>query len=154
MKILGLDPGYGIVGWSIVEKNFKLVDYGSIETSSQEKIENRLFFIHTKLNEIINFYQPDCAAVEKIFFTKNSKTIIDVSKAIGVISLTLKLHNLSFGEYTPLQIKKAMTGFGRASKEQMQTIMKMMFKLKEIPKPDDAADALAVAACHSFSLIN
>ena len=150
MKILGVDPGYGIVGWSIVEKNFNLIDYGTIETSSQDPISKRLINIHHKFLETIDYYQPDCMAIEKIFFTKNSKTIMDVSKAIGVIFLTAKLKGLDIFEYTPLQIKKAITGFGRASKGQMQSMIKMVFKLKEIPRPDDAADALAVAACHSF----
>ena len=152
MKILGIDPGFGILGWSIIDKSLHCIDYGIIETSSNDSIENRLFEIHIKLEELICNYKPDCVSVEKLFFQKNVKTAIDVAKALGVILLTIKKYELPYHEYTPSQVKQALTGFGRASKEQMQHMIKTIFNLKDIPKPDDAADALAIAACHSFSL--
>ncbi len=152
MKILGIDPGYGILGWSVIDKSLKLIDFGTIETPASDLLADRLFFIHQQLEQIIHTYKPDCASIEKLFFQKNTKTAIDVAKALGVIVLTLKKFDLPFSEYTPNQVKQALTGFGRASKEQMQQMVKTIFNLKEIPEPDDAADALAIAACHSFSL--
>ena len=150
MRILGIDPGYGILGWSVIEKNQRLIDYGIIETTSSLPIEDRLFEIHTRLVEIITLYKPDCAAIEKLFFVKNITTGIDVAKTIGAVILTLKLHNICYYEYTPSQIKQAITGYGRAGKDQMKFMIKSIFKLNELPSPDDAADALAIAFCHSL----
>jgi len=150
VRILGIDPGYGILGWSVIEKNLKIIDFGTIETSSSEKIDDRLLFIHEKLKQILVEYSPDTVAIEKLFFSKNTTTALNVAKAIGVVVLTIRIHGLDYAEYTPLQVKQAITGYGRASKEQMQVMIKKIFSLKEIPKPDDAADALAIAACHSF----
>ncbi|MCP4131566.1 MAG: crossover junction endodeoxyribonuclease RuvC [bacterium] len=149
MRILGIDPGYGILGWSIIEKDFNLIDFGTIETKSSEEIAERLVDIHKQLSAIISLYSPSTVAIEKLFFAKNTKTAIDVAKTIGVILLTIKIAGLDYAEYTPSQVKQAMTGFGRASKEQMQVMIQRLFNIKEIPKPDDAADALAIAACHS-----
>lgn len=153
MIILGIDPGYGILGWSVIEKNMRLLDYGVIETKSHLSIEDRIFIIHHELKRIIELYKPECGSIEKIFFQKNTKTAIDVAKTVGAIVLTLKMHNLDCFEYTPSQVKQALTGFGRATKEQMQFMVKKIFNIKEIPKPDDAADAIAIAACHSFKQV-
>ena len=151
MRILGIDPGYGILGWSIIDDSMKLIDFGVIETSPDIPFENRIYEIHLSLKKIISAYSPDCVAIEKLFFAKNTKTALNVAKAIGAIILTLKMSGLDYFEYTPTQVKQALTGFGRASKNQMQCMIMKIFKIKEIPEPDDAADALAVALCHSFS---
>lgn len=151
MRILGIDPGYGILGWSVIESDLTLIDYGIIETSAKLRFDDRLLQIHLGLKKIITDYSPQCVSIEKLFFQRNSTTALDVSKAIGAVVLTVRLFNLDYYEYTPLQVKQAVTGYGRASKEQMQGMVKTIFKLKEVPQPDDAADALAVAACHSFN---
>lgn len=151
MRILGIDPGYGILGWSVIESDLTLIDYGTIETPAKLRFDDRLLQIHLGLKKIIAEYSPRCVSIEKLYFQKNSKTALDVSKALGAIMLTIRLHDLAYHEYTPLQVKQAITGYGRASKEQMQAMVTKIFKLKEIPHPDDAADALAVAACHSFN---
>jgi crossover junction endodeoxyribonuclease RuvC len=150
VRILGIDPGYGILGWSVIEKNQKLIDYGIIETLPSQNIDERLFAIHVKLTAIIDQYKPDCAAVEKLFFTKNIKTGMDVAKTIGALLLTLRLNNIGYYEYTPLQVKQAITGYGRAGKEQVKFMIKSIFRMSEAPKPDDAADAIAIALCHSL----
>jgi crossover junction endodeoxyribonuclease RuvC len=150
VRILGIDPGYGILGWSVIEKNQKLVDYGVIETGSNQRIDERLLEIHSKLTTIITLHKPDCAAIEKIFFTKNITTGMDVAKTIGAVILTLKLNNIDYYEYTPSQIKQAVTGYGRAGKEQIKFMIKSIFRMIEIPTPDDAADAIAIALCHSL----
>lgn len=151
MKILGIDPGYGILGWAVVDKGQKLIDYGVIETSSARNIDERLFEIHNRLTDIIHKHSPSCAAIERFFFTKNLTTGMDVAKTIGAIILTLKIHDISYWEYTPAQIKQAVTGYGRAGKEQMKFMIKSIFALNELPTPDDAADALAIALCHSLN---
>lgn len=150
MRILGIDPGYGILGWSIIETNQKLIDYGTIETEPSGGLDERLLEIHKKLCEIIYKYKPGTAALEKLFFTKNISTGMDVAKTIGAVILTLKLNDLSYKEYTPSQVKQAVTGYGRAGKEQMKNMIKTIFNLKEMPHPDDAADACAIALCHSL----
>lgn len=154
MRILSIDPGYATLGWAIIEGTLKIIDYGTVQTSSKLEIDERLFIIHNELNSIIASHNPDCLALEKLFFAKNTKTAIDVAKCIGVILLTAKINNLSCSEYTPLQVKTAITGYGRAAKEQMQNIIMKIFKLKELPRPDDAADALAIAACHFLNMKN
>lgn len=150
MRILGIDPGYGILGWSVVDKHQTLIDYGIIETSSDQNIDERIFAIHIQLSSIIERYRPDCAAVEKLFFTKNIKTGMNVAKTIGALLLTLRLNNIGYYEYTPLQVKQAITGYGRAGKEQMKFMIKSIFSMSEAPTPDDAADAIAIALCHSL----
>lgn len=152
MRILGIDPGYGIVGFGVVDyDNYSpvVVDYGTISTPKEETLPNRLFIIHQMLNRIIERYKPDVVAVEELFYFKNQKTIIPVAEARGIIILTCKLLGLDIYEYTPLQIKQALTGIGRAEKAQVQFMVKTLLNLEKIPKPDDAADALAVAICHS-----
>jgi crossover junction endodeoxyribonuclease RuvC len=150
VRILGIDPGYGILGWAVIDNNHKLLEYGTIETSAGLRIDERILTIHTKLNAIIEQYRPDTAGIEKLFFTKNMTTGLDVAKTIGAVILTLKLNNIAYAEYTPSQVKQAITGYGRAGKEQMTHMIKTIFKLKELPERDDAADALAIALCHSL----
>jgi crossover junction endodeoxyribonuclease RuvC len=150
VRILGIDPGYGILGWSVIEKDQKLIDFGVIETASDKKLDERLLEIHYRLLDIISLHKPQCAAIEKLFFTRNVTTGLDVAKTIGAVILTLRLHGIGYHEYTPTQVKQAVTGYGRAGKEQVKFMMKSIFKLKELPTPDDAADALAIALCHSF----
>lgn len=154
MRILGIDPGYATLGWAIIDGNLKILDYGLVETNNNIRIDERLFIIHNQINKIIANYSPQCVAIEKLFFAKNTKTAIDVAKCIGVVLLTAKLNNLDYDEYSPSQVKNAITGYGRASKDQIQNIIMKIFKLKEIPRPDDAADALAIAACHFLNLKN
>lgn len=154
MKILGIDPGYATLGWAVIENNLKIIDYGLIETEKDKDLNERLFIIHNEINKIIKHYKPDTLGIEKLFFAKNTKTAIDVAKCIGVIMLTARLHDLTFDEYSPLQVKTAVTGYGRATKDQIQNIITKLYKLKQVPKPDDVADALAIAACHFLNIKN
>lgn len=153
IRVLGIDPGTAIVGWGILEqtektREIKTIDYGQITTPSDLPDAERLNLIATDLKELIKEYKPDEVAVEELFYFKNKKTVISVAQARGVILYILKNKKLTIGEYTPLQIKQSLTGYGRADKKQMQLMIKNVLKLKEIPKPDDAADALAVSLCH------
>ncbi|MFC1622440.1 crossover junction endodeoxyribonuclease RuvC [Patescibacteria group bacterium] len=146
--ILGIDPGYARAGWSVLKKtgqNLELLDYGCVESNKEIEHAERLKKIHAELKKIIKKYKPTIMAVEDLFFFKNLKTAIKVAEARGVILMTGFENNLEIFEYTPLQIKQALTGYGRADKNQIQQMVKMILKLKEIPKPDDAADAVAVA---------
>ena len=156
MIILGIDPGTAIVGFGLIEKEvksqkLKLIDYGCIKTSSEFSVADRLKTIHKELNSLIKKNKPDIVAVEDIFFFKNLKTAIKVSQARGVILFTIAENNTPLMEFTPLQIKQAVACYGRAEKRQVQIMVKTLLGLKEIPKPDDAADALAVAICCAHS---
>lgn len=154
MRILGVDPGYGIIGYSIMEyKNnkFKLIKADSIQTKPNSNFNERLCVIYSKLNEIIKEFNPNEAAVETLYFNKNTKTAIEVAEARGVILLALKQFNLNIGEYTPLQIKQAVTGYGRAEKKQVQQMLLNVLCLEKVPKLDDITDAMAVAVCHAHS---
>ncbi|MEA3354878.1 MAG: crossover junction endodeoxyribonuclease RuvC [Patescibacteria group bacterium] len=154
MKILGIDPGTARLGWGIIKDKSgqqTVGDYGCIKTKKTKPDANRLKDLFDQLIKVIKTNQPNAIAIEDIFFFKNQKTIIKVSQARGVILLaaeTLKIPNFS---YSPLQIKMAVTGYGRADKNQVQQMVKTILKLKTIPKPDDTADALAVALTHSFT---
>lgn len=151
MKVIGIDVGFAILGWSIIEKSgskYNLIDYGVIETSKDDLIASRLQQINLKLDEIIKYYKPDVSAVESLFFFKNQKTVINVGQVRGVILLTLANNQLEIFDYTPLQVKVSVTGYGRAEKSQIQKMVKMICGLNEIPKPDDAADAIAIGICH------
>jgi len=157
MIILGIDPGTAIIGFGIIEKEnkgqkLKPIKYGCIETSSKLSTAERLKILNKELGLLIKKYKPDMAAVEDIFFFKNLKTAIKVSQARGVILLTISEANIPVAEYTPLQIKQAVACYGRAEKSQVQKMVKFLLNLKEIPKPDDAADALAVAICCAHSI--
>jgi crossover junction endodeoxyribonuclease RuvC len=151
LRILGIDPGTATTGWAVIEEKdckLKAVAYGSINTPKDKSEENRLYEIHRDLLEIIKKYQPKEAAIEKIFFFKNQKTVIPISQSRGAILLTLEQKRIKIFGYTPLQVKQAITGYGRAEKKQIQLMAKSILSLKSIPKPDDTADAIAVAVCH------
>ncbi len=155
MIILGIDPGYAIIGYGTVEfKNCKYSSrgYGAITTSSKDDFLYRLESIFDKVCEIISVYKPDAVAIEKLYFQNNQKTAIEVAEARGVILLAVKKHNIPIYEYTPLQIKNAVTGYGKALKKQVMLTVQRLLNLDEIPKPDDTADALAVGICHANSL--
>ncbi len=154
MIILGIDPGIAIVGYGIVEYNgnsFKTLDYGAIFTDSKESTPNRLNKIYEELGKLIDIYKPEVAAIEELFFNKNVKTAIAVGQARGVLILTAARKNLDIYEYTPLQVKQGVVGYGRAEKKQVQMMVKTFLNLRSIPKPDDVADALAVAICHAHT---
>ncbi len=149
MIILGIDPGYAIVGWGVIEKakngSCRIIDYGTIQTPKNEAFPVRLAMIYEGMQKLIQKFKPDAVAMEELFFNNNITTGIPVAEARGVILISI-IHSPSrLYEYTPLQIKQAMTGNGRAEKHQVQYMTRMMLNLKRIPKPDDAADALAVA---------
>lgn len=155
MRILGIDPGYAIVGYGIIEfKNgfFFPINYGAITTKPNDSFYNRLKIIHDEVAGIIEKYTPDTSAVEKLYFQNNHKTAIDVAQARGVTLLALKQNGIPIFEYTPLQVKTTVTGYGKAQKRQVMMMTQRLLKLKEIPKPDDAADALAIAICHANSI--
>ena len=151
MVILGIDPGLAIVGWGVVEyKNskFKTLGYGAITTPKEMKTEQRLKKIYDDLAEIIKKYRPDHVAIEELFFNTNITTGIRVSEARGVVLLSARKHGLEIAEYTPLQAKQAVVGYGRAEKKQVMEMVRQLLNLKAVPKPDDTADALAIAICH------
>jgi crossover junction endodeoxyribonuclease RuvC len=150
VRVLGIDPGYGILGWSAIDDRLKIHGYGVITTPAGESLDLRLLNIHNALHEIIREFSPDVVAVEKLFFNKNTKTVINVAMAIGVIMLTVRLSGAELAEYTPTQVKQAITGYGRATKQQVQVMIKKIFNIRELPKPDDAADALAIALSHAL----
>ncbi len=146
--ILGIDPGVATTGYAFIEeigKKHTVIDYGIIKTVANTEFSQRLKFIHQDLNTLIKKFKPDAVAVEELFFAKNVKTAMMVGQARGVIVLTAIMHNLAVTDFTPLQIKQAVCGYGRADKHQVQNMVKNILKLKDIPKPDDAADALAIA---------
>lgn len=154
MVILGIDPGYGIVGFGLIDydgRNAVPIDYGVIETSKHETLPVRLHQIADDLKKIIHRYQPEAVAIEELFFYNNKTTAIAVAEARGVILLTAIEQCGNLFEYTPMQIKQAITGYGRAEKRQVQEMVKWMLKLEKIPRPDDAADALAVALTHAYT---
>ena len=155
MVILGIDPGYAIVGYGIVEfrgNKYSYKDYGDILKTPKDDFLTRLELIFNRTNELIETFNPEVVSIEKLYFQNNQKTAIDVAQARGVILLSAKKHNLPVYEYTPLQIKSAVTGYGKAEKIQVMSMVKRLLALKEIPKPDDTADALAAAICHVNSL--
>jgi crossover junction endodeoxyribonuclease RuvC len=155
MIILGIDPGLAIVGYGVVEcigNRYKAIDCGCITTDSKILFPERLKIIYDEMLSLIDKYKPDDVAMEELFFNKNVKTAIKVGQARGVEILAAINKGLDVYEYTPLQIKQSVVGYGRAEKRQVQEMVKLLLNLKEIPKPDDAADALAVAICHSSCL--
>ncbi|MBI1857098.1 crossover junction endodeoxyribonuclease RuvC [Candidatus Saccharibacteria bacterium] len=155
MRILGIDPGTGILGFGVIEIDDKnkahLVDAGVIRTVVHEDTSVRLLTIYDELTSIIKEFRPQIMAVEKLFFAKNVTTAMTVAQARGVVLLLGKQHNMELHEYTPLQIKQALTGYGRANKKQIQEMVKIILGLKEVPRSDDCADALAAAICHSMT---
>lgn len=154
MKILGIDPGTAIVGFGVVEAEagkLKMIDAGVIRTPANEQDSKRLKTIAEELSEIIKQNKPDVMAVEKLFFAQNVTTAMSVSQARGVVLLCGEQNNLPVFEYTPLQIKQSVVGYGKAEKHQVQEMVRTILKLKETPKPDDCADALACAITHSMT---
>ena len=148
--ILGIDPGIADTGYGVIKDDggkISCLTYGSIKTSSKDDLITRLDILHRELDKIIKKYQPDVASIEELFFSKNVKTALVVGHARGVILLTFKQNNLKFLEFKPSQVKQGVTCYGAANKSQVQKMVQMLLKLKEIPKPDDAADALAIAMC-------
>jgi crossover junction endodeoxyribonuclease RuvC len=154
--ILGIDPGIADTGYGIIRvydnNKVECLDYGSIVTKPKQKLEIRLLLLYQELKQIIIKYKPDLVAVEELFFNKNTSTALIVAQARGVILLSSTLAKIDIVHYTPGQIKQAVSAFGQAQKGQVQIMVKLLLNLKEIPKPDDAADALAVAICASSSL--
>ena len=151
MVILGIDPGYAIVGYGVIDTNKQnmVLDYGAITTPKEDSMPVRLEAIDSSLKYLFDKFKPDVVAIEELFYFKNQKTVIQVAQARGVIVLACQKYCGNIYEYTPLQIKQALTGQGRAEKKQVQYMVKAILGLNSIPQPDDAADALAVAICHS-----
>jgi len=151
--ILGIDPGTAITGYGVIGfkgGSFTVYEYGCVRTESKMELAGRLGILHGRLTEIIIKYSPNHFAIEELFFNKNVKTALAVGHARGVAMLAAVQAGIKVYEYTPLQVKQAVAGNGRAAKEQVQFMVRALFSLKEIPSPDDVADALAVAACHAF----
>jgi len=152
MRIIGIDPGTATTGYGIIEedkrKDLRVIAYGIIQTEAGLAAEKRLLEINQQMNEILLLHRPDYSAVEKLFFQRNITTAIAVGQARGVILLALAQQNVPLAEYTPNEIKQAVTGYGSATKKQIQEMIRTLLNLKEIPKPDDAADALAIALTH------
>jgi crossover junction endodeoxyribonuclease RuvC len=155
MLIIGIDPGTAITGYGLVREEMDgrlvTVDYGAILTSKKTPMPERLLQLYKGLKEIINLHQPERAAVEKLFFQRNVRTALSVGQARGVVLMALAQASMSISEYTPMQIKQAITGYGGADKRQIQHMVQALLELEEVPQPDDAADALAVAICHLHS---
>lgn len=154
MRILGIDPGYAIMGYGVLDYNgnrFKTVAYGSIDTDAGVPMPERLKLLYDGLSDVIKLYKPDEASIEELFFNRNVTTAIAVGEARGIALLACVEGGLSIYEYTPMQIKQALVGYGKAEKKQVQTMVKMILNLDEVPKPDDTADAVAAAICHAHS---
>ncbi|HEX3048796.1 MAG TPA: crossover junction endodeoxyribonuclease RuvC [Bacillota bacterium] len=154
MLILGIDPGTAITGYGLVSyegNHLKKVTFGAIRTGPELSLANRLHHIYLETLRIIGEYRPDAIAIEELFFNKNVRTALAVGHARGVILLSAANSGYEVAEYTPLQVKLAVTGYGRAEKMQIQEMVRVLLCLTEIPKPDDAADALAIAICHAHS---
>lgn len=154
MIILGIDPGVAITGFGVISyegNKFKVIDYGAVITAPELALPERLLKINTEMTAIINKFKPNVVAVEELFFNKNVKTALAVGHGRGVAILAAANQNIPVYEYTPLQVKQAVVGYGRADKLQVQQMIRMILCLEKIPKPDDVADALAVAVCHAHS---
>jgi crossover junction endodeoxyribonuclease RuvC len=154
MRILGIDPGIGRCGWGVLEargQKLEVKGFGCIETSPKKEIPERLKEIYAEISKLIKAYKPDALAIEELFFNTNAKTAFVVGQARGVILLVAAQNNLEIAIYTPLQVKMSLTGYGRAEKPQVGKMVKTLLNLKEIPRLDDTADALAIAITHAFS---
>ena len=154
MRILGIDPGFAITGFSVIDyegNKFKLITSGAILTEAHTSFPLRLEQIYNQLNQIITEYKPDAMAIEELFFNNNEKTAINVAQARGVILVTAKLNKVPIYEYTPLQVKQAVVGYGRADKMQVQRMVKMILNEENLPKLDDTTDSMAMAICHAHS---
>lgn len=154
MIIIGIDPGYAIVGVGVIEykaNRFRVIDYGAVTTSKDEDLNDRLLKIYNEISAIMDRYKPEALSIEKLFFNTNATTAIGVAEARGVCLLAAKQRGMDIAEYTPLQVKQAVTGYGKAVKQQVQEMTRMLLNLEKVPKPDDTADALAMAICHAHS---
>lgn len=154
LVILGIDPGYAIVGYGVIDyrgNHFSVIDYGAVTTEAHTDFDDRLLQIYTQLTSLITAHKPDAMAIEKLFFNTNAKTAIDVAQARGVILLSARQQNVPIFEYTPLQVKQSVVGYGRAEKKQVQEMTRILLNLEKVPKPDDTADALAMAICHAHA---
>lgn len=154
MRILGVDPGFAITGYSIIDyigNKFKLVDSGAVLTKAGESFPLRLSKIYSDLGEIIDKYQPDAISVEELFFNNNVKTAINVAQARGIVLVVGCQKNIPTFEYTPLQVKQAVVGYGRADKIQVQKMVQTILKVDKLPKLDDITDSMAIAICHAHS---
>ena len=157
MRILGIDPGYAIMGYGVLDykgNKFTPIKYGSITTEAHTPNEERLKILYEELTAIIKEYQPDECAIEELFYNTNATTAIMVGEARGMALLACAQAGIRIAEYTPLEIKSALTGYGKADKKQVQTMVKMILGLQEVPKPDDTADAIAAAICHAHHFGN
>lgn len=153
MRIMGIDPGYAIIGYGIVDYcggRFTTVNFGAVTTKAKTPFPSRLEIIYNDMNRLFETFKPEAVSMEKLFFNTNTTTAIDVAQARGVILLCAQLHSVPVFEYTPLQVKQSVTGYGRAEKTQIMEMTRRLLGLKEIPKPDDTADALAMAVCHAY----
>lgn len=151
MRILGIDPGYATIGYGIIEYDnfrFKTVAYGAVTTTPDKAFANRLCDIYDDICTLVHKYQPQCLSIERLYFNTNTTTAIDVAQARGVILLAACRANIEIYEYTPLQVKQSITGYGKAEKHQVMEMVKNLLQLNSVPKPDDTADALALAICH------
>ena len=154
MLVFGIDPGYAIVGWGIVDitaGRLTPVAYGAVTTEAGEEFPKRLLKIQEKISYLLSKYKPQAVAIEKLYFNTNTSTAIDVSQARGVIVCEAARQNIDIFEYTPIQVKAAVVGYGQAEKKQVMEMTRQLLKLSEVPKPDDTADALAIAICHAHS---
>ena len=154
MRILGIDPGYAIVGYGVVDYNntkFSVVDYGAILTEAGLPFNERLEKIYDDMMAMLQRWKPEVMAIEKLYFNTNTTTAIDVAQARGAIVLAAQKNGMTIAEYTPLQVKQSVVGYGRAEKKQVQEMTKMLLNLEKVPKPDDTADALAMAICHAHT---
>ncbi len=155
MIVLGIDPGIAIMGYGILNydnRNTHVLDYGTVTTPAGMPVQSRLRDIYKGVDTLIKTFNPDCAAIEELFYFKNKKTIITVSEARGTTITACANNDIKVYEYTPLQVKQAVVGYGNAEKKQVQFMVRALLNLKEIPQPDDIADALAVGICHCNSL--
>lgn len=154
LVIMGIDPGFAITGYGIVKyegNKFSVIDYGAVTTEAKTPLAERLLLLNNGLEDIIKKYMPSAVAVEELFFNKNIKTALNVGHGRGVALLSAAKMGIQVFEYTPLQVKQSVVGYGRAEKAQMQQMVKVILNLPAVPKPDDVADALAVAVCHGHS---
>lgn len=154
MRILGVDPGIAIVGFGFVDKEVSQVipvQYGCVQTDCSTALQMRLLQVYEAIEQLLHKYKPDVMSVEKLFFNRNVTNALTVGQARGVIIFAAAKHGIPVMEYTPLQVKQAVVGYGRAEKKQVQKMVRLFLRLGEIPKPDDVADALAVAICHAHS---
>ena len=151
MIVLGIDPGYALMGWGVVKSEgsrMKLINYGCIETKAGVPMQNRLRTLQLGVKDLLNIYRPDDVAFEELFFARNVTTALMVGAARGAAIIAAAEYTENLYEYTPMQIKQAITGYGKADKKQIQQMVKLLLKMDEIPKPDDAADAIACAITH------